>query len=89
MINDTQEQEAVVWYLIHHQLKLKKLTADVAKQREELLKKEGLFKEEIEKQFTEAIKSLFSMEICKDLQIGPENVAIVLEGFDVEGYLKC
>lgn len=89
METDPNIMQGVVYYLIANQEHIKQKVSPFTRQRERLLSTDNnVFKEEIDKQYHDVVKSTIGDEITSKLGIPIEDVLIILENLNVEEYIK-
>lgn len=81
--------EAIVFYLTNNQSKLKDMCRDILEQRKQLMVEElPVLHDDVNKQCSEIILSIFNIEMSKDMGIDSESIASVIEDMDVISYLE-
>jgi len=86
---EQDKKEAVIHFLIHHQLPLKSLCKDILQQRKNLFHDEPPeFHADIDKECTGILKNIITTEVAKNLALDSLTVSEVLEDFDIMGYLS-
>lgn len=86
---DNQKLEAVVFYVIHNQFKIKQLCSDILSQMKKLLETEPKeLHDDIKKECISILKNVIITEISKDLALDVLTISVALDGFDVLEYLK-
>lgn len=82
-------EELIVLMLINKQPYFKELVKPLIIAKDYMLKNKNFaFKDDIEKDFKEKVMSHIADDICKNLAIPYEEVAIVLENVNINNYLS-
>jgi hypothetical protein len=78
----------ILSFILDHQPRLKKLCKPLTKQFSHALKNNPEFSDDIYSQYETECKKIFLDEITKNLACSTEDAMIILEQFDVEGFLE-
>lgn len=78
----------VVQYLILSQLKFKIALQPYITQRDNLLKRDSLFSDEIKQQFKELASQIIVDDVTRNMGVSTEEVQAVLDDLNFDEYLK-
>lgn len=78
----------VVQYLILSQLKFKIALQPYITQRDNLLKRDSLFSDEIKQQFKELASQIIVDDVTRNMAVSTEEVKQVLEDLNFDEYLQ-
>lgn len=85
---EVQVKEAIVWYLVHNQTKLQRILSPHKVTLEKLLKEEDVvFRDDIYKEYYLHLKEEISVDLANNLPITPEEIAMVMEEFNVREFI--
>lgn len=88
MSNDTN-REAVFLYVTHNFERLKAMVLPYKVQRDEMLKTENaVFREEINRQFANLVRSIILNDAALNLNLNPEEIISFVEDISVEEFTK-
>jgi hypothetical protein len=86
-MNNPEVVQKIMAYLIFSQQVMKEVCGALISQRVKNLCQQPQFEDEIEKQFTQAVRELLSVELQKNVHCSPEDATIVLESLNIPQYL--